>query len=384
MIKLFACGDIVNYNNPDGMLLAESMEDVVKSADYSIFNFEAPIKNSGDAIPKSGIHHCQREVTLKGLKEQGFNLALLANNHIMDFGRDGLEATLNASREVGLETLGAGTTHNFAYSTMTKDVNGVKIGIINGGEAQFGVIDHFDRGDSCGYAWINHPIIDRNVLELRKQCDFVLVFSHAGLEDFDIPQKEWRERYKHLCDLGADAIIGSHPHVPQGYEKHNDSVIFYSLGNFYFDGGRWRGNENASFSIMLTMEKGEAISFEVIHHYTDNDKVALSPKEKEVNLEYLCNKLSSNYVKHHDQMTLSAYPRVKNNLLKSLSPIPTNLPTLHWRLREFVATIIGRRKGVDRTLDDSLMAMHFVRNEAYYYVMRHALELDVKGKIDHE
>jgi poly-gamma-glutamate capsule biosynthesis protein CapA/YwtB (metallophosphatase superfamily) len=105
--------------------------------------------------------------------------------------------------------------------------------MINACEANFGLIDGFNREEKAGYAWINDPRIDKTILRLRRECDILLVFSHAGLEHYWIPQKEWRARYRHFCDLGADVIIGSHPHVPQAYESHAGSLIFYSLGNFF-------------------------------------------------------------------------------------------------------------------------------------------------------
>jgi poly-gamma-glutamate capsule biosynthesis protein CapA/YwtB (metallophosphatase superfamily) len=58
------------------------------------------------------------------------------------------------------------------------------------------------------------------------------MITHAGVENIKFPIKEWRDRYKRFCDVGVDVVIGHHPHVPQGYEKQNKSMIFYSLGNF--------------------------------------------------------------------------------------------------------------------------------------------------------
>jgi len=69
-------------------------------------------------------------------------------------------------------------------------------------------------------------------IKLKAEVNFVVLIAYAGVEDIYFPIKEWRERYKRLCDIGVDVIIGRHPHVPQGYEKHNDSIILYSLGDF--------------------------------------------------------------------------------------------------------------------------------------------------------
>ncbi|WP_417880918.1 CapA family protein [Vibrio sp.] len=376
MIKIFACGDIVNYNNAEGELLSDDLAQIVQNMDYSVCNFEAPIQGKGAPEPKSGIHHSQRAETLSGLKKQGFDLALLANNHMLDFGKDGLQATIDEAQRVELDTVGAGIDEREAYKPLIKKIDDITIGIINACEAQFGVIDYFNRSERAGYAWINHSLIDKTILTLKKECDFVLVFSHAGLENYPIPQKEWRERYKHLCDLGADAVIASHPHVPQGYEQYGDSLIFYSLGNFYFDPGKWANKENSSYSIILTMEKNNVISFEPIYHYTNQGKVEIAQGNKQIDLDNLCSLLGEGYDKALDEMVTSVYPRIKKNLLSSFFSIPIEFSVKSW-LKEFAATLLGRRKSTNKVLN----GMHFMRNEAYYYVLRHGLELEAEKEM---
>lgn len=369
MANIFACGDIVNYENESGHLCSNDLEKLIKSADYAVCNFEAPVSGFGRPIPKSGPNLSQSACTISGLKEQGFDLLLLANNHIYDYGPEGLSATLSAAHQEGLETVGAGIDFYSAYRPLIKKIADIEIGIINACEAQFGVIDHFDREESSGYAWINHPQIDKTILELKKNCDFVIVFSHAGLENYSIPQKEWRYRYKHLCDLGADVVIGTHPHVPQGYESHNGSLIFYSLGNFYFDYDYARNYENHSYAVMLELKKGLPPSFEPIHHITQNKKVKIS--EKKINLEFLCKKLGDSYQKEHDKMSLIAYEKIiRRNLLTSASMIPFD-GTVKGTIKELAATILGRRKNINKPLTQ----MHFMRNEAYYYATKHALSI---------
>jgi hypothetical protein len=368
MIKVFACGDVVNYENQTGILCGDKLSNIIKNADYSICNFEAPIQGYGVAIPKCGPHLHQNKNTLKGLKAQGFNLVLLANNHIMDYGYRGLEATIDAAQEAGLDVLGAGQDFKAAYEPVIKIIAGVKIGILNACEAQFGVIDHFERAESAGYAWINHPYIDNTILKLRKSCDFVLIFVHAGLENYQIPQKEWRARYKQLCDLGADAVVGSHPHVPQGYERHGNSLIFYSLGNFYFDYGYAVESENHSYAVMLELEKGEPPRFYPLEHATRNGQVDLC--DSSFNLMQLSEKLGDGYIAEHEKMSLEAYRSIKRNLISSATCLPFD-GTFKGTLREMAATLLGRRASARRNLTQ----LHYVRNETYHYAAKHALEL---------
>ena len=107
------------------------------------------------------------------------------------------------------------------------------MGVLAACEAEFGCFTEVcNRG---GYAWLNHHLLDDAVVELSRQVDIVILVARSGVEHVDIPLPEWRSRYKRLCDLGVDVVFGHHPHVPQGYEAYNQSLIFYSLGNFYFD-----------------------------------------------------------------------------------------------------------------------------------------------------
>jgi len=375
MLNIFVCGDIVNYENGNGLICCKKLSEIINSSDYAVCNFEAPIAGYGKPKLKSGPHHAQRVETITGLKEQGFDLLLLANNHMLDYGKEGLIETIKEAKKNGMNVTGAGLEKASAYQPFVKKFNGLKIGIINAGEAQFGVIDHYDRNESYGYAWINHPCIDLNIIKLKRTCDFVIVFSHAGLEKYDIPQKEWRVRYKHLCDLGADVIIGSHPHVPQGYEEYGDSLIFYSLGNFYFDGGHWKDKENQSFSVQIYFEKGKQPKFNLIYHYTKDNKVHLAVDDKKVNVIELNNKLGKYYKQLHDEMVLDAFLCVRRNIAKYFSPIPCDI-TIKGTIKEWLLTISGRKI----KKKNLLTAFHIMRKEAYYYVLRNALELEAARK----
>lgn len=374
MVKLFVCGDVVNYNNEDGLVCAADIEAVIKSADYAICNFEAPIVGYGNHQLKSGPHLAQPANTINGLRKHGFDLLLLANNHMLDYGIEGLEATLAEAKTAGIETIGAGSDENSAYQPLMKKFGDITIGIVNACEAQFGVIDHFNREYKAGYAWINHPKIDSTILALKKGCDFIIVCAHAGLENYSIPQKEWRVRYKHLCDLGADVVVGSHPHVPQGYEAHNGSLIFYSLGNFYFDYGYAANYENHSYAVMLELVKGKAPDFKAVHHITKNKKVCLADAEIDINT--LCEGLGESYEAAHNSMSVTVYENiVRRNLITSSSKLPFD-GTFKGTIKEIAATLLGRRKNINKPLTQ----LHFMRNEAYYYAARHALEIKAKNQ----
>ena len=371
MVSIFICGDIVNYSHENGRICTDELANIISQADYSVCNFEAPIGGYGKPQPKSGPHHYQRKETIKGLKEQGFNHILLANNHTMDYGFEGLQATINEIEKQSLDYSGVGLSYQMAYKPFIKNINDLKIGIVNAAEAAllFGVHDYF-KNDKAGHAWINNSLIDKTIIMLKQECDFVIILSHAGLEHYPIPQKEWRERYKHLCDLGADVVVGSHPHVPQGYEKYDDSLIFYSLGNFYFDSVRYIDKEDRSFSVWLDLDRGKPPKFKTVYHYKKNGLVNLAPIDKQVNLQKLCSLLGKKYSNIHDAMSLEAYEKIKRNLTLSLIPFPYD-GKLKTSVRGLVSRLLGKRRKIDKTV----LLLHLFKNEAYYYAAKHALEI---------
>jgi len=168
------------------------------------------------------------------LERQGFNLITLANNHMMDYGSRGLIETLQSFRNS--TKLGAGKWEE-AYKPAIVEIEGIKIGFLALTHCEFGTLtDRYDNRESVQYgtAWINHPCVDSIIVETKKVVDYLIILPHAGLEGIEQPLPEWRERYKSFIDLGADAVIASHPHIIQGYEEYKSRPIFYSLGNFYF------------------------------------------------------------------------------------------------------------------------------------------------------
>ncbi|UOQ87048.1 CapA family protein [Gracilibacillus salinarum] len=375
MVDIFVCGDIVNYQHKDGYFISEPLRDIIAGANFSIANFEAPIQGNFGPAEKSGIQHHQCKNTIAALKDQGFDMLTLANNHIMDYGEEGLKATLNEIKANELRNIGAGTSFSEAYTPQIVKINNITIGFINACEAQFGVLD-YNSSDKSGYAWINHNEIDEKIIELRNICDYVVVLAHAGLENFSIPQQEWRMRYKQFINLGADVVIGSHPHVPQGFEEYKGKFIFYSLGNFYFDSKNYVNKEDNSYSVLLKLEK--ELSFELIYHHKEDGQVLLSQDDQKINIHDLNRQLEDNYVSELDKISLSVFnKKIKKNLVYSLS-IGIYDGGILSSLKRIIRIIIGREKRHNK----KLLSLHLMRNETYYYVARRALELQANSKID--
>lgn len=374
-VRLFVCGDIANELLSDGIICSPEMISVIESADYSVCNFEAPIEGYGAPVIKPGVHKSQKSSTIEGLKKCGFNLLLLANNHITDYGKVALDETIALANTIGLDTVGAGPGAGIAYKPLIKTINGIRIGIVNACEAQFGELKSTEDSGEPGYAWISDPVIDTTIVRLRKECDFVIVFAHAGLEFYPIPQKEWRIRYKHFCDLGADVIIGSHPHVPQGYETYKNSLIFYSLGNFYLDHkGSW--SEDRSFSVILEIAGKGVFSYRLVHHYRKDLRVCLATEGFRTDVEGLNLLLESGYKEAHDKMIDEVYRKIRRRLaISTFLPVPLNSS-----FKDFTRLVMSKLTKRRNARYKDLNLLHILKNETYYYVIKNALEMNTRRK----
>jgi len=219
-VVIAAVGDIslnreVNWQinqkgNPN--FLFEKTAEIIKGADIALGNLEGPlIKNC--PLTRKGMRFCGDQKNAQGLVFTGFDLLNLANNHLANYGPEGVQETVEILREEGIDYFGL---NKISY----QKINGLNIAFL-------GFNDTFS------------PIEDQELIsqieEAKKEADIVIVSFHWGEEYHNQPSE--RQRYLgHLAvDQGADLVIGHHPHVLQEVEYYQERPIIYSLGNFIFD-----------------------------------------------------------------------------------------------------------------------------------------------------
>lgn len=173
----------------------------------------------------------------------------LANNHIMDYGKSGLESTVELVYRKGFKACGAGYNIRDARTPIVLEDNGVLVGIIGCCEAQVGVA----RQVSSGVAEFG-PWIYRTIRDLHKKVETVIVTFHAAVEDSPWPSPYIRELYQSLIDAGATVVHGHHAHLPQGYEAYGDGIIFYGMGNFAVEPEMWLRYPNGMWSLAAVID----------------------------------------------------------------------------------------------------------------------------------
>lgn len=295
----------------NGLKFGDRLDEVLQSADINVVNFESPLKAEGaQPIKKSGPNLCQDDGCTEFLEQHHFNVACLANNHIMDYGVLSLRKTLQAFNKMTL--VGAGKRED-AYRVNVQNVNGRKIGFLSLTQNEFGVLaDAIGQKSELGAAWMLHPCVDEIIVKAKNQCDCLIILPHAGLEHFELPLPELRTLYRHWLSMGADAVIGGHPHVVQGYEEYQGKPIAYSLGNFCFDksngGSRWY---DGLMEQLQVSDEGIAFTPQLIHYDYENRTVDLETEtDKGEHLEDLCRILQNEevYIKRVNERCLSLEP----------------------------------------------------------------------------
>lgn len=203
--------------------LFECLDPILSQADLVVANLEGPITDhpsvSQDSAPGDGNNYTFTFPTSTAplLYAHNVRLVSIGNNHIMNFGRDGLlqtEALLDAARVGHFGDPDKGEADRVAR----RDIGGVRLSFVNWSD------------------WTSDKT-DHTIAQVRAEHDAgrtVVVYTHWG-DEYVPPPLRVRELAHSFVDAGAALVIGSHPHIVQEHELYHGVHIFYSLGNLIFD-----------------------------------------------------------------------------------------------------------------------------------------------------
>lgn len=247
VVTLAAVGDIMLGRSIAGTVAARGANypfaaaaPLLAGADLRFANLELPLTERGRPAPKDYVFRASPDSAI-ALKDAGFGVITLANNHMLDYGAEGLLDTVAALDRVGVMHIGAGRDSATAHSPTVATVNGLRVaflGYINTpNDSRSGwVAESMAAGPSSpGVAWGLAESVRRDVAAARQQSDLVIVAMHSGYEYTTAPNDVQRAIAYAAIDAGAALVIGAHPHVLQGIEFYKNAPIVYSLGDFVFD-----------------------------------------------------------------------------------------------------------------------------------------------------
>ncbi len=186
--------------------------DFLKQADLTFLNLEAPFYNNCPTT-NTGMIFCADPRAIEGLIRAGVDIANLTNNHIKNYGQEGINLTQGLLKENKISFL------NHQENFLIKELKGTKLGFLS-----------FDL--SSGY---QEEKIIKAIKEKKPQVDLLIVSFHWGTEYAQEPSSRQIDLAHQAIEAGADLILGHHPHVIQRVEDYHQAKIVYSLGNFVFD-----------------------------------------------------------------------------------------------------------------------------------------------------
>jgi poly-gamma-glutamate synthesis protein (capsule biosynthesis protein) len=225
---------------------------ILRQGDFVIGNLESPITSSGEEFTEKRFRFKVNPKAASALKKAGFTNLSLANNHILDFGEEGLKQTLGILDSNDITHSGAGSDIFSARKAGINTLKGTKIASLS---YSLTYPEEFFAGEKrAGTAPGYTPLFTADIEEAKKTADCVIVSFHWGGEGLDKPKPYQIAAAHRAVDAGADIVIGHHPHVLQGVEHYRNSVIFYSLGNFAF--GSMSRSSDRSMIARITFDSG--------------------------------------------------------------------------------------------------------------------------------
>jgi len=244
-VKLLFTGDFCPVGRSEDFITALSVEDafedllpIIKESDISITNLECPLVDTANPIAKTGPNLKASTKTAYFLQKAGFNLVTLANNHIMDYGAEGLNSTLNSCSNASLDYIGAGNSLDKARTICYQERGGLKIAFINFCENEWSTTHGNEPGSNPLNIVTNHY----DIKNAKENADYVIIIFHGNNEMYQLPSPRIKELFHFYINSGADFVICHHSHVYSGFEKYNHGLIFYGLGNFLYDNVRYCDN----------------------------------------------------------------------------------------------------------------------------------------------
>lgn len=216
------------------------VSDVIGQSDLLVVNTENPFTTSSNAV--------KPDVPLKADPSyikyvNGTNYTVVsanANNHVFDYGIDGMQDSIKNLDSANIAHIGAGNNKAEATKPFTMEKNGHNITVFNFMDSE-NFAEYSQEvlpkatDTSAGFAAWDDEESPKQIAQAKNNSDFVIVYMHYGNEYSRSPNENQEKISHKSIDAGADAVVGSHAHVTQGVEMYNGRPIFYNLGNFIFD-----------------------------------------------------------------------------------------------------------------------------------------------------
>ena len=231
--------------------------DLADAADRVILNLECALTNSENRIKKFGPNIKSTPEAVAGLKAFGVTEAALSNNHVFDFGIEGLRDTMAVLDKAGIPYMGIGENDTDSRKPYVIEAEGKKIGFINVCEHEY----TYALPNRIGANPFDPFITMQDIRALKAECDYVIVIYHGGKEHCRYPSPRLYNLSHEMVLCGADVVIAQHSHCIGCYENFNGGHILYGQGNFNFVYPEYTDKGEGWYTALLTeLEIGEKLN----------------------------------------------------------------------------------------------------------------------------
>lgn len=268
-VRLMAVGDIMLSRAVDAKMLIngtdypfEKTKQFLNSGDIVFGNLESPIF-PGEIMPSSSTVFWARPGIEKKLKESGFDVLSLANNHMGNQGSYGVNYTVHSLTKEGILTVGGGRDSDKAKAPAIIEKNGIRLAFLAYTDGSI-IPDSYEASPyNPGVVYLETAKLSEDIKKAKEVADFVIVSMHTGTEYVYRPNKEQIDFARSAIDNGAELVIGQHPHSIQDVEEYKGKYIFYSLGNFIFD-QMWSTQTREGMIAEINFSKQGVVSYNLI------------------------------------------------------------------------------------------------------------------------
>lgn len=252
------------YQNLETEKLFNDVLDEFKKADEVIVNLECAVTDSTNEIKKFGPCLKAPVNTCKTLKKAGVTLCALSNNHIFDFGREGLSDTVKYLNESNLPYTGIGKNYQDSRKDYVIEREGKKIAIINVCEHEYSTA----LEDRVGARPYDPYETNDDIVKAKQSADYVIVIYHGGKEHSRYPSPRLIKLCRSMIKHGADVVLCQHSHCIGAYEEFMGGHILYGQGNFHFIKAE-KTEEMWNTALLVDIEITDKLTFKMIPTVVD-------------------------------------------------------------------------------------------------------------------
>ncbi len=231
--------------------------DYLAGFDLTVGNLECVVSTLGAPTPGKQYTFEATPHGFDRLVAAGFDIVSLSNNHSGDYGKDAFSDMLAKLPTNNITPLGGGANLAAAHTPVIKRVHATTVGFL--AYCEISPNSFAATATTPGHAWLDPTLMQADIKALRPQVDFLIVFTHWGIE-YQLTESSHQQAMAHMAvDAGADFVVGAHPHVIQPSETYHGKPIVYSLGNFVFD-EMW-GDAAVGQMLALTVQGSQLVDW---------------------------------------------------------------------------------------------------------------------------